>query len=153
MTFCLTLLIYIWITCMVVSVAKLCLTFATPWTVVCQPPLSMGFSRQVILELVAISFSGGSSLHRDQTQVSWLQTVSGHQGGVMVKNLPASPGDAGASGSSDTLLLSHWGNLSIHFVPFIPRSKHTCPTDFNNIWSNDEGNFSTVLRALHILVN
>ena len=31
---------------MVVLVAKLCLSFATPWTVVCQPPLSMGFSRQ-----------------------------------------------------------------------------------------------------------
>ena len=27
-------------------VGKLCLTFATPWTVACQAPLSMGFSRQ-----------------------------------------------------------------------------------------------------------
>ena len=27
-------------------VTKLCLTLATPWTVVCQAPLSMGFSRQ-----------------------------------------------------------------------------------------------------------
>ena len=27
-------------------VAKLCLTFATPWTVACQAPLFMGFSRQ-----------------------------------------------------------------------------------------------------------
>ena len=26
--------------------AKLCLTLATPWTVACQAPLSMGFSRQ-----------------------------------------------------------------------------------------------------------
>ena len=51
----------------------------------------------------------------------------------MVKNLPASPGDAGALGSSDTLPLSHWGNLSIHFVPFIPENKHTCPTNFNNL--------------------
>ena len=25
---------------------KLCLTLATPWTVACQAPLSMGFSRQ-----------------------------------------------------------------------------------------------------------
>ena len=29
-----------------VLVAKLCLTFATPWTVACQAPLFMGFSRQ-----------------------------------------------------------------------------------------------------------
>ena len=27
-------------------VNKSCLTFATPWTVTCQAPLSMGFSRQ-----------------------------------------------------------------------------------------------------------
>ena len=27
-------------------VTKLCLTLATSWTVACQPPLSMGFSRQ-----------------------------------------------------------------------------------------------------------
>ena len=27
-------------------VVELCLTFATPWTVVCQAPLSMGFSSQ-----------------------------------------------------------------------------------------------------------
>ena len=27
-------------------VTKLCLTLATPWTVACQVPLSMGFSRQ-----------------------------------------------------------------------------------------------------------
>ena len=27
-------------------VAKLCLALATPWTVACQAPLSMGFSRQ-----------------------------------------------------------------------------------------------------------
>ena len=28
------------------SVAKLCLTLMTPWTVACQTPLSMGFPRQ-----------------------------------------------------------------------------------------------------------
>ena len=27
-------------------VAKLCLTFATPWTVACQAPLSIGFPKQ-----------------------------------------------------------------------------------------------------------
>ena len=35
--------------------------FVTPWTVACQTPLSMGFSRARILEWVAISFSRGSS--------------------------------------------------------------------------------------------
>ena len=31
---------------LVVLVAKSCLTLATPWTVACQAPLSVGFSRQ-----------------------------------------------------------------------------------------------------------
>ena len=41
-------------------VAKLCPTLAIPWTVACQAPLSMGFSRQE-LEWVAIFFSRVSS--------------------------------------------------------------------------------------------
>ena len=44
---------------------------ATPWTAVCQAPLSMGFSRQE-LEWTAISFSMGSFCPRDQTQVSYI---------------------------------------------------------------------------------
>ena len=44
--------------------------FVTPWTVAHQAPLSMGFSRQEILEWVAIFFSRGSSRSRDRTQVS-----------------------------------------------------------------------------------
>ena len=40
--------------------------FATPWTVAHPAPLSMWFSRQRILEWVAISFSRGSSQPRDQ---------------------------------------------------------------------------------------
>ena len=43
--------------------------FATPWTVVCQAPLSMGFSLR-ILEWVTISFSRGSFQPRDRTRVS-----------------------------------------------------------------------------------
>ena len=43
-------------------------SFATPWTVAHQVPLSLGFSRQErTLEWVAISFSRGSSWPRDQT--------------------------------------------------------------------------------------
>ena len=32
--------------CLVVLVTKLCPTLVTPWTIACQVPLSMGFSRQ-----------------------------------------------------------------------------------------------------------
>ena len=46
--------------------------FATPWTVTCQAPLSMGFSQARILEWVAIPFSRGSSWPRDQTHISCL---------------------------------------------------------------------------------
>ena len=44
-------------------------SFATPWTIACQPPLSMGFSRQEP-ERVAIPFSRGSSWTKDRSQVS-----------------------------------------------------------------------------------
>ena len=38
-------------------VAKSCLTFAIPWTVACQGPLSMGFSRQEYGSGFAVSYS------------------------------------------------------------------------------------------------
>ena len=44
--------------------------FATPWTVACQAPLSMGILQVRILEWVPMPFSRGSSQPRDQTQVS-----------------------------------------------------------------------------------
>ena len=46
---------------------------ATPWTVARHAPLSMGFSRQEILEWVAISSSRGSSRPRDRT---WVFSIS-----------------------------------------------------------------------------
>ena len=39
--------------------------FPTPWSVVCQAPLSIGILQAGILELVAIFFSRGSSQPRD----------------------------------------------------------------------------------------
>ena len=42
--------------------------FATPWTIALQAPLSIGFPKQEYW--VAISFSGGSSWPRNQTQIS-----------------------------------------------------------------------------------
>ena len=44
--------------------------FATPWTVACQAPLSMGILQARMLERVAMPSSRGSSQPRDQTQVS-----------------------------------------------------------------------------------
>ena len=61
--------------------------FATPWTVACQVLLSMEFSRQEILEWVAISFSPGSSQPRDQTHFSCFSCIGrwilGFPGGAM----------------------------------------------------------------------
>ena len=42
-------------------------SFATPWAIARQAPVSMGFPRQGILEWVAISSSRGSSWRRDWT--------------------------------------------------------------------------------------
>ena len=46
------------------------LLFATPWTVPCQAPLSMGILQSGILEWVAIPSSRGSSRPRNRTRVS-----------------------------------------------------------------------------------
>ena len=45
-------------------------TFATPWTVACQAPLSMGFSRQEYWSGLPFLSPGQSSWPRDWTQVS-----------------------------------------------------------------------------------
>ena len=51
------------------SFTRVCL-FVTPGTIACQAPQSMGILQARILEWVAIPFSRGSSVPRDQTQVS-----------------------------------------------------------------------------------
>ena len=52
------------------SVTMSCPTLETPWTAVCQAPLSMGILQARILEWVAMPSSRGSFQPRDQTQVS-----------------------------------------------------------------------------------
>ena len=47
------------------SVTQSCLTLVTQWTVPCQAPLSMEYSKARILEWVAISYSRGSSPSRN----------------------------------------------------------------------------------------
>ena len=44
----------------------------TQWTVARHAPLSMGILQERILEWVAIYFSRGSSLPRDQTHISYV---------------------------------------------------------------------------------
>jgi len=53
-----------------VLVGQLCLTPVTPWTVACQAPLFMEFSRQEYWSGVAIPFSRESSRSMNQTEVS-----------------------------------------------------------------------------------
>ena len=47
-------------------------SFAIPWTVARQVPLSLGFPRQEYPEWVAISFSRGSFWPRDWTHISYI---------------------------------------------------------------------------------
>ena len=67
------------------SVTQLCLTLATPWTVAHQAPLSMGCSRQEILEWVAISFFRGSARPKDRT------TSPALAGGFFTTETPGKP--------------------------------------------------------------
>ena len=55
--------------CVYVLVTQSCPTLCSPWTVVHQAPLSMGFSRQEYWSGVATPFSKGSSQPRDGTRV------------------------------------------------------------------------------------
>ena len=58
----------------VLSLFSHVLLFVTPWTVVRQAPLSMGFSRQEYWDGLPISSSRGSSAPGDRT---WLSDISG----------------------------------------------------------------------------
>ena len=51
-------------------VTKLCLTLETPWTVACQAPLSMGFSRQEYWSGLPFPSPGDFSQPRNWTRVS-----------------------------------------------------------------------------------
>ena len=44
----------------------------TPWTIACQAPMSMGILQAIILELVAMPSSRGSSQPKGQTQVFYI---------------------------------------------------------------------------------
>ena len=55
---------------------KLSLTLATLWTIACQVPLSMAFSRQEYGSEFAFFFSRGSSRPRNQTRFQTLQADS-----------------------------------------------------------------------------
>ena len=46
--------------------------FVTPWTIARQAPMSMEFSRQRVLEWVAVSLSRGSSQPRVHTHISYV---------------------------------------------------------------------------------
>ena len=54
-------------------VAKSCPTLVTPWTVACQVPLSIGFSRQEYWSGLPISFSRESSQPRNSSQPRIIQ--------------------------------------------------------------------------------
>ena len=56
---------------------QLCPILCDLWAVVSQALLSMGFSRQEILEWVAISSSRGSSQPRDWTHIAYISCMTG----------------------------------------------------------------------------
>ena len=62
-----------YIRCAVLSHSVMSDPFMTQWTVANQAPLSMGILQESLLEWVAMPSSRGSSLPRDQTQVSHVQ--------------------------------------------------------------------------------
>ena len=98
--------------------------FGTPWIILFQDPLSMGFFQARILEWVAISFSRGCSLPRCQTHISSVQfshsavSSSLQFHGLQQARLPCQSPAPGACPTSCPS--SPWCHLSISsfVVPF-----------------------------------
>ena len=55
-------------------VAQSCLTLSNPWTIACQAPLSMGFSRQEYWSVLPLPTPGESSQPRNWT---WVSCIAG----------------------------------------------------------------------------
>ena len=94
-------------------------SFATPWTVAHQAPLSMGFSKQELLEWVFMPFSRGSSQLRDQTRISCIsRRVLGHWASRVLQDhaqVPALLGGCSPSTSSGCWFDEHF--LTIYNQP------------------------------------
>ena len=69
--------VIIWIRDVGMCVLSRVWLFATPWTIACQAPLSIGFLQARIPEWVAMPFSRWSSLRRDRTHVSCVFCTAG----------------------------------------------------------------------------
>ena len=78
--------------------------FATLWTIACQAPLSMGFSRQECWSGLPVPSYRGSSRSRDWTQISYVSYVS---------------------------LISHW---QVSSLPVVPSGKSLIVKLSTNLW-------------------
>ena len=114
------------------------LLFMTPWTAARQTPLSMAFSRQELLERVAMPSSRGSSWPRDRTHVSYISYTVG-------RLLTPEP-----LGSMDFPQQENWGIQSLQLGSSLIHS-WALPSE-HYIWCLEEVNFKTnfseVLRVL-----
>ena len=98
---------------------------ATAWTVVCQAPLSTEFSRREFWGVVAIPFPRGSSLPRDQSQVS---CTAGRFFAVAISSLHAFSPMVSISSIQILLYLqspdAHLKNTLFHrYIPTLTRSE------------------------------
>ena len=101
-------------------------SFATPWTVAHQAPLSVGILQARILEWVAMPFSRGTFLtqgsnlgllhcrwilyhlsHSELKILTWV-TMSSSRGSFQPRGQPTSPESPALQ--VDSLLLNHWGS-------------------------------------------
>ena len=73
--FCYSSLVWLCV-CVCSQFLQSCWLFLTPWTLVCQAPLSMGLLRARILEWVAMYSSRRSSWPRDQTHIFCISCIS-----------------------------------------------------------------------------
>ena len=104
--------------------------FATPWTVACQTPLSMGILQARILEWVAMPFSKGSSRPRYRTRVSCIaDSLPAKPPGKPCSAVDASNSDTHFLPIGELTLLPPSLNFhSVVLAPFaeVPHNKSNC---------------------------
>ena len=106
----------VYVYCIVVLSSLSCVwLFATPRTVACETPLSVGVSMQELLEWVAISFSRGNSWPKDWAQVSCLA------GRLFIAEPPGkSPYNANKNINTICSNIKTWGFQNLKILDFHP---------------------------------
>ena len=119
--------------------------FATPWTVACQAPLSMGFSRQEYWSGLPLSFSRWSFQPRNRTHISCVSWIACRF------STTESPGKPATSQNGNLLTL-----LPLLYTWTSPDGQHWNQTDYilcSQRWRSSTQSAKTRLETMSQIMN